>query len=949
MTTAGATTTGATTKGASTGLGQEAGDRIDLSRAGAAAARWRRAAAEAMGGDPGAPLDQPDRRLLMLRVFGAARRLGELCMLHPAAAASALIDGPSPVLAQAARDLSALERGVGGPDALHAALAPLKNRADMAIALAELGGQWSVSEATAARVDFAERLVEAALQWLVRAAVKRGELTVEDADQLMRGVFAVAGGDFAHEDLAPYGPLDLMLLYDEQAFAGPGARGADRVFVRIGAELREAFEGKPGEYPLFAMRTPLGSGVGGAGFADSAARVRTAAEAPQAQSLKMWLATARIVAGDRAAGGAFLETIEGVVWGETALLTDDVRNKFEEDTSDPRTVFHRIANLCRLAVGGARPVFRTASAGEIFEIATRSRALTHEAARRLIAGDELAHIVVSRAQIMKGGAVSGVERDDEQRALAILCGYSEYETMTAALKGVEADGRNILRNLMRGPQEELALYASGDEDAEDAERLEDLGFANGAGLSAVVDGWTKAAGADASNMRFSAVAPGLLTAFGETQNPNQAARLFDALIANAEGEGDLFSKIPEGSSARDALVDALGCFGPATAPLAECAESYDAFFEAPGAETPQTGAEWLARHMPPSVADGASLEDVAEWRRKIIARIALSAAAGATGFDAAVEAAAETHIRTLTDIFELARKDAPKEEKAAGAKMALHVFESDGDHMPGSASHLGFIAKDPVGEAGEAFARRYINLVSEIGEGVFAIAPDTSHRPLGVAGPLAPDAARFKEYVQSEAVAHDLIMLARGRVIAGAPTAAEAARDALRSAVSGGRRADILFRDLDRARAQRMRRERPASEWDIERLEGGRLDVELVISTLIYKHAPAHPFVQETSAEEALDGMARSELISEETAQGLKSARAFWARLALARALAGWSDPLQAPVRARFGKLIAKAAGVEKFDQVRPLMRGYSDHVSRLYAHIVLGRPPLNAPSQAAN
>ena len=86
-----------------------------------------------------------------------------------------LIDGPSPVLAEAARDLTGLERGVGGPDALHAALAPLKNRADMAIALAELGGQWSVSDATAARVDFAERLVETALQWLVRAAVKRGE------------------------------------------------------------------------------------------------------------------------------------------------------------------------------------------------------------------------------------------------------------------------------------------------------------------------------------------------------------------------------------------------------------------------------------------------------------------------------------------------------------------------------------------------------------------------------------------------------------------------------------------------------------------------------------------------------------------------------------------------------------------------------------------------------
>ena len=923
---------------------QEAGDRTDPSRAGAAAARWRRAAAEAMGGDPGAPLDQPDRRLLMLRVFGAARRLGELCMTHPAAAVSALIDGPSPVLAQAARDLTALERGVGGPDALHAALAPLKNRADLAVALAELGGQWSVSEATSARVDFAERLVETALQWLVRAAVKRGELTVEDADCLTRGVFVVAGGDFAHEDLAPYGPLDLMVLYDEKTFAGPGARGADRVFVRIGAELREAFEGKPGEYPLFALRTPLGSGVGGAGYADGAARVRTAAEAPQSQALKIWLATARIVAGDRTAGGAFLEDVEGIVWGDTAILTDELRDKLEKDCTDPRTVFRRVADLCRLAVGGARPVFRTASAGEIFDIATRSRALTREASRRLIAGDELAHIAVSRGHMMKGAASSAVERPDEKTALAILCGFNDYDTLEAALNGVQADARNILRRLMRGPQDELALYRADNDSQEDADRLEDLGFANGAGLSEAVDEWARRAG----DKRFSAHAPGLLTAFGETQYPNMAVRLFDSLLSAAGEERDPFALVSEDAPQRDMLVDAFGCFGAAVAPLAENRECAEAFFEEPGAQTPQSGEEWMGRHMPPSVADGASVDDIAEWRRENIARLALGLTAGAVSYDSAADALGEIHVRALTDVFDIARKTAPADEKTAGDKMALHIFDVAGAHMPGAATHLGFIAKAPLGDAGEAFARRYLNLVSEIGEGVFAIAPDTSHRPMGVAGQLAPDLAAFQNYVQSEAVAHDLIMLARGRVIAGAPAIADKAREALRGAVSGGRRADILFRDLDRARAQRMRRERPASAWDIDRLEGGRLDVELVISTLIYKHAPAHPFVQETSPQEALDAMARSELITEEMAQSLKSARAFWARLALARALANWSDPMQAPVRARFGKVIARAAGVERFDQVRPLMRGYAEDVSRLYAHIVLGRPPLTSTAQAA-
>jgi [glutamine synthetase] adenylyltransferase / [glutamine synthetase]-adenylyl-L-tyrosine phosphorylase len=926
---------------------REQGDKIEPSRAGAALTRWRRAVAEAMGQDPGASLDQPDRRLLMLRVFGATRRLGELCMTHPAAAATALIDGPSTVLAEAARDLAGLERGVGGPDALHAALAPLKNRADMAIALAELGEHWSVAEATSARVDFAERLVETALQWLVRAAVKRGELTVSDADNVMAGICIVAGGAFAHEDLSPYGPVDLITLYDEAAFPGPAGRGVDRVFVRIGAEFREAFEGKPGDFPLFALRTPLGSGVGGAGYADSVARVRATADGPQAQGLRTWLATARIVAGDRVSGGKFLEGIEDLVWGETPIVNEELRDVLEKASDDPRAVYWRIADLCRLAIGGARPVFRTASARGVFETAAKSRAISPDAMRRLVAGEELSNLVVSRTQMMKGVATSEVVREDEQAALAALCGFAAYDALAAALDGARIDAQNTLRRMMNGPQREVEKYKSADDD-QDADKLEDLGFFNGESLSASVDKWAKHAASQGGDARFSAHAPGLLTAFGETQKPNQAVQSFDRLVANAGQKADVFSLVGEHAPQRDPLVNAIGCFSGAIEPLTHSAEQVGVFFEDAGAQTPQSGEEWLGRFTPPSAKGATSLDALAGWRRETIARIALSAASGATSFDAAAEALEDIHIRTLADAFEIARNSASKPEASAAKKIALHVFDGAGSHLPGAASHLGFIAGDDVGEAGEAFVKTYLEMLRGFGEGVFAIAPDTSHRPSGVTGPLAPSLEAFKSYVQSEAVAYDQIMLARGRVIAGDEKITEAARDALRGAVSGARRADMLFRDLDRARAQRMRRERAASDWDLDRLEGGRLDVELVISTLIYRHAPAHPFVQETRADEALRAMARSGLLPDETALALISARQFWTRLQVVRQLAQWSDPVREPVRPRFGELIARAAGVEKFDQVRPLMRGYADDVSRLYAQLVLNRPSLSVVAQAA-
>ena len=58
-----------------------------------------------------------------------------------------------------------------------------------------------------------------------------------------------------------------------------------------------------------------------------------------------------------------------------------------------------------------------------------------------------------------------------------------------------------------------------------------------------------------------------------------------------------------------------------------------------------------------------------------------------------------------------------------------------------------------------------------------------------------------------------------------------------------------------------MRRERAASEWDLDRIEGGLGDVELIISTLIYRHAASLPTLQKGAADEALEVMARAEVI----------------------------------------------------------------------------------------
>jgi glutamate-ammonia-ligase adenylyltransferase len=910
-------------------------ERIDPARAAAGYARWRRALAEALGADPGARLDYPAYRPTLYKIFGATRRLSELCMKHPAAAAEAILDGPSPVLAEVARDLAPLAAaGAGGPDQLHAALAPLKNRADIAIAVAEISGAWTQREATAARADLAERMVDAALAWLLRAAVNRGDLAAPDADAPGRGVFALAGGDFAHLDLAPYGPLQLVIVYDEEVFSGAQSRMAERAFVRLGTELREAFDGRPGDHPVFGVKTVFGSGVNGSGFAESKARLTAAISAEAAAPLRAWLASARVVAGDRSAGGQFLESVESTVWSGAARLP-----AASGAADDPRAPFRHAADFFRRAFGAGRPVFRAASAHEVFAAASASGALCQGKAARLAAGDAFVQTVVAFAQMMKGGATTFSATDeDERRALACLAGFADPADLEAALDGALADARNTLRQLTSPPLAEFERFRPPAGEPDDIDKLGDLGFLEGAAVSAAVDQWSARAASETRD-RFAALAPGLLTAFGETQRPDAAARLFDALMKSSAGRDGVPKLFAASGRARDGAVAAIGCFSAATAPLAEDDALLAELADERGAEAPEDAREWMMRYPAPST--GAPVEEIARWRRQSIARVGLHAGAGSLSFDAApavLEAIGETALMRVT-----AAAGAGK----GGEGLAVYVVDGAGRGLPGAPAVFGFIKTNKAAcPEAEDVARAVVAGLEAMGDGHFAMTADLSHRPGGASGALAPDAATFKAYIQSGAIASEQILFARARVVAGQPAAQDAARGAVRSAVMNPRRADTLLREIDRARAQRLRRDRSASEWDLDHVDGGPLDVDLLISTLIYRHAAAQPAIQQTGPDGALDILAKAGLVSQNVADTLKSARRFWARLATAKALARWSDPQTEPVRPRFAALLAHAAGVQRFQEIRPLMRGHAEEVSRLYTQLVLGRP---AQSLVAN
>ena len=155
---------------------------------------------------------------------------------------------------------------------------------------------------------------------------------------------------------------------------------------------------------------------------------------------------------------------------------------------------------------------------------------------------------------------------------------------------------------------------------------------------------------------------------------------------------------------------------------------------------------------------------------------------------------------------------------------------------------------------------------------------------------------------------------------------------------AGTRRADYLMRDVDRGRVQRLRRDAARSIWDVARIEGGLEDVDLLIGVLKKKYAATQPYVLGDTTQVTLDALVRSGALTRGYAEELASARALWRRLLTIEDLAGWSGFEARAPSTRLARLIAQAAGVARFEDVEPLIRGHAERVNLLYNHLMLGR-----------
>ena len=283
--------------------------------------RWREVADEAEDGALRAFMlaaegDAAAGRLLS-SVFANSPYLSHSLISDPGFARLVLEAGPAAGY-RAACDEAADRTGFAGESTadIMLRLRRAKRRAALAIALADIASVWPLGKVTGALSEFAEAALGAAFRHLLRELHEAGELALPEPDDPEHGsgLFALGMGKLGASELNYSSDIDLILFYDQDRAPYIGRRGVQRAFARLAQGLVRIMGQQTAQGYVFRTDLRLRPDPGST---PPAVSVRSA-EVYYRTAGRNWeraaMIKARPVAGDIAAGEAFLEALQPFIW-----------------------------------------------------------------------------------------------------------------------------------------------------------------------------------------------------------------------------------------------------------------------------------------------------------------------------------------------------------------------------------------------------------------------------------------------------------------------------------------------------------------------------------------------------------------------------------------------------------------------------------------------------------
>ncbi|WP_460449461.1 bifunctional [glutamine synthetase] adenylyltransferase/[glutamine synthetase]-adenylyl-L-tyrosine phosphorylase [Alsobacter sp. SYSU BS001988] len=814
-----------------------------------------------------------------------------------------------------------------------------KQELALLVALADLGGVWSVIQVTEALSDFADAAVASSVRWLLAQSAEAGRFSPPHADDPGRGsgVVILALGKHGARELNYSSDIDIVAFFDP--VSAPLAANVDATpfFVRILKGVVKLLQERTPDGYVF--RTDLR-------LRPDPASTPTAIPLPSAFAYyetvgQNWeraaLIKARPVAGDLPLGDAFLAELAPFIWRkyfDFAAIADIHAMKRQIHAvrgHDAIAVAGHNIKLGRggireveffvqtqqLVFGGRRPQLRGRRTLDMLTALRQDGWISSTAETQLGAAYLFLRTVEHRLQMLADEQTQELPHDEDKLGrFARFCGF---KSLAAFSKALTAHALNVEKHYARLFEEGAELTATeGDlvftgvqDDPETLQTLRRMGFTDPAATAETVRGWhfgrRQAVTSPRAREVLTELVPPLLAAFGGSADPDGALAAFDAALGRMPAAVELFSILKSHKPVLSLFADLLGSAPRLADTVASRPHLLDALID-PALARPYGDVDELVHRLGQAVGEPDLLEDFLDRLREagqhemfLVGARVLSGSLALSRIGEAYAVLAEAVIRVA--LRDVERRFAAEHGRVPGGRLAVVGMGRLGSREMTATSDLDLIVLyDFEEDAAESDGPRPLNavvyytrltqrLISALTvptrRGVL-YAVDMRLRPSGNKGPAATQYKGFLSYQQGEAETWEQMALTRARPVAGDPLFMETVAGSINAILTVEREPAAVRRDALAMRALIAQEKGDQDGWDLKLARGGLLDIEFVAQTVVLIHGRLHPSLVRTATHDILDAAIEAQALPAETGTLLRDGYAFmrdlfqWQRLSVA-------------------------------------------------------------------
>jgi len=786
----------------------------------------------------------------------------------------------------------------------------------------DLAGLDDVPQTLAGATTLAEDCLRLALDALQQEFAQRHGVIRDDDGQPMQlvvfGLGKLGGGELNFSS-----DIDLVYAYAQGGESdGPRPLAAEEYFARLGQRLAKLLDDTTVDgfsHRVDLRLRPFGSA--GRVALSFAAMDQYFQREGRDWERYAWL-KARAVAGDIAAGEAWLQTLRPFVYRryldftaldglremKAAITAEVARRELHEDIKRGAGGIREIEFLCQalqLIRAGREPVLRERRLLVALQALVNAGQIAPDDGAALREAYLFLRRLENRLQMLRDAQTHVLPSDplDRQR-IALGLGYTDWDALRAALavqqQRVSTEFAALLapRKGQAAP-DALASYWRSLPEGSNAELLAEAGFLDANGADQSLRDFAQSTGvkslSDAARARLDRVLPALLHAATRSPQPDAALKRVLGLLQAVLRRTSYLALLDEQPSALARLVDVLA----RSALLAERLAAYpllldellDVRVSGPMPEFDGMLAE--CQQVLPVEDPESQLRWLNETRLALSFRMAMATLDGRQGAVDSTRQLAELAQAVVITVLKLAEADMHAAHGVVpGGRFAIIGYGSLGGLELGFGSDLDlvFLHDHPAGvetsdgarplEPGRWYARLAQKVMALLGAVTAAgrlYDIDVRLRPDGGKGTLVSSLASYTEYQRERAWTWEHQALVRARGVAGDASLLADFEQVRAQTLGRERDHGTLYADVLKMRG-RMRTEldrSDAARLDLKQGAGGVVDLEFLLQTgVLARSAQVPALLEPRDTPSLIDALAVAGFLPEATARALHGAHA---------------------------------------------------------------------------